>query len=206
MQAPLGRVQDVGLVLAVTTAGGLGTLGAAYLAPIDLRRQIQAIQRTTEAAFCVNLILAFDQEERVAIVAEEGVPWLSLSWGINGSLIRRAQGAGTRRGSDGHVRGPGRRGDRIDRARSYDRGPVRSDDHVAAQVVGIHTTAVRGQQRPRSYCQKAPPRRNGDCFQDRRLRPLGLPPGRSLAGEGAKRRTARDTVETGSQYSSPSWT
>lgn len=96
MQAPIGRVQDVGLVLAVARAGGLGTLGAAYLAPTDLRRQIQAIKRMTDTAFCVNLILAFDQEERVEIVAEEGVPWLSLSWGINRSLIRRAQAAGTR--------------------------------------------------------------------------------------------------------------
>jgi len=96
MQAPIGRAGGVDLVLAVSRAGGLGTLGAAYLAPDELRRQIRTTQRGTDAAFCVNLILAFDQAARVEVVAEEKVPWLSLSWGLDATLIARAQASGTR--------------------------------------------------------------------------------------------------------------
>lgn len=95
MQAPICRVGGVDLVLAVASGGGLGTLSGTYLASGELRQQIQTIHRRTDAAFCVNLILDFDQGERVEVVAEEGVPWLSLSWGIDEALIRRAQAAGT---------------------------------------------------------------------------------------------------------------
>ena len=91
-----GRAGGVDFVLAVSRAGGLGTLGAAYLAPDELRRQIRTIRRGTDAAFCVNLILAFDQVERVEVVAEEQVPWLSLSWGFDANPIARAKASGTR--------------------------------------------------------------------------------------------------------------
>lgn len=96
MQAPICRVSGAELVLAVSTGGGLGTLSGTYLAPDELREQIRTIHRRTDAPFCVNLILDFDQEERVEVIAEEGVPWLSMSWGIDEGSIRRLQATGAR--------------------------------------------------------------------------------------------------------------
>lgn len=45
------------LVAAVSNAGGLGTLGAGYLSPHQLRDNIRAIKQLTEAPFAVNLFV-----------------------------------------------------------------------------------------------------------------------------------------------------
>jgi nitronate monooxygenase len=96
MQAPLGRAGGVELVLAVTRAGGLGTLGASYVPLDDLRTQIRTIRAGTDLPFCVNLILDFDQRDRVDVAVEEGTPCISFSWGIDAALIERAHAGGTR--------------------------------------------------------------------------------------------------------------
>ena len=96
MQAPLGRAGGVQLALAVSQAGGLGTLGASWATPEDLREQIRILRRSTEGPFCVNLVLDFEQEARFEVVAEEGVPLVSFSWGINPEFIERAHAGGTR--------------------------------------------------------------------------------------------------------------
>jgi NAD(P)H-dependent flavin oxidoreductase YrpB (nitropropane dioxygenase family) len=44
----------------------------------------------------VNLILAFDQVERLEAAVEEHAPWISFSWGIDATLIARAHAGGTR--------------------------------------------------------------------------------------------------------------
>ena len=50
------------LVAAVSEAGGLGTLGAGYLSPDDIRAEIRAIRQLTGEPFAVNLFIpeAFD--------------------------------------------------------------------------------------------------------------------------------------------------
>lgn len=48
------------LVAAVSNAGGLGTLGAGYMSPEQLRQTIHAIQRLTDAPFAVNLFISDD--------------------------------------------------------------------------------------------------------------------------------------------------
>jgi NAD(P)H-dependent flavin oxidoreductase YrpB (nitropropane dioxygenase family) len=54
MQAPLGRVGGADLVVAVSEAGGLGTLGASWVAPGDLRDLLGLVRQRTSAPFCVN--------------------------------------------------------------------------------------------------------------------------------------------------------
>ncbi len=56
VQAPMaGGPTTPELIAAVSNAGGLGSLGAAYLSPETLREQVREIRRQTEAPFNVNL-------------------------------------------------------------------------------------------------------------------------------------------------------
>jgi nitronate monooxygenase len=96
MQAPLGRGAGAPLATAVSAAGGLGTLGASWTEPDVLREQIRAIARATDAPFCVNLVLDFDQEERLEVALQERAPWISFSWGVRPDLIARAHAGGAR--------------------------------------------------------------------------------------------------------------
>ncbi|SDL30386.1 nitronate monooxygenase [Modicisalibacter muralis] len=57
VQAPMAGVTTPELVAAVAGAGGLGSLGAAYLSPQALREQLLAVRGLTSAAFKVNLFL-----------------------------------------------------------------------------------------------------------------------------------------------------
>jgi nitronate monooxygenase len=58
IQAPMaGGPTTPELVAAVSNAGGLGSLGAAYLSPETLREQVREIRRLTRAPFNVNLFV-----------------------------------------------------------------------------------------------------------------------------------------------------
>lgn len=96
MQAPVGRGAAAPLAIAVSAAGGLGTLGASWTEPAMLREQIRSIARATDRPFCVNLVLDFEQEERLEVAAEERVPWVSFSFGMRREMIARAHAAGAR--------------------------------------------------------------------------------------------------------------
>jgi nitronate monooxygenase len=87
MQAPLGRGAGVALAAEVSRAGGLGTLGASA----SLREQIRSIVRATDRPFCVNLVLDFEQDERLEVAVEERVPWVSFSFGLRPELVARAR-------------------------------------------------------------------------------------------------------------------
>ena len=47
-----------------------------------------------EAPFCVNLVLAFDQRERLKLALDEGARVISFSWGVDAELIGVAHEAG----------------------------------------------------------------------------------------------------------------
>jgi nitronate monooxygenase len=94
MQAPIGPAASPQLAAAVSAAGGIGCLGASWTPPDVLREQIRAIRRLTERPFCVNLVLAFDQAERLELCAEERVDLVSFSWGLVPALVDRAHAAG----------------------------------------------------------------------------------------------------------------
>jgi nitronate monooxygenase len=56
IQAPLaGGVDTPRLVAAVSTAGGLGSIGAAYLSPDQIRASIREVRRLCDRPFAVNL-------------------------------------------------------------------------------------------------------------------------------------------------------
>jgi nitronate monooxygenase len=58
VQAPMaGGPTTPELVAAVSNAGGLGSLGAAYLPPVKIREQVRKIRDLTERPFSVNLFV-----------------------------------------------------------------------------------------------------------------------------------------------------
>jgi nitronate monooxygenase len=96
MQAPIGPAATPELAAAVSGAGGIGSLGASWTEPALLREQIRAVRRLTDRPFCVNLVLASDQSERLEVAAEEGVDLVSFSWGVSAGLVARAHAGGCR--------------------------------------------------------------------------------------------------------------
>lgn len=94
VQAPIGPAGTPQLVGSVSAVGALGTLAASWTKPAKLLDQIRAIRSATANPFCVNLVLAFDQRERLELALAERVPVVSFSWGIDAELIARARAAG----------------------------------------------------------------------------------------------------------------
>jgi nitronate monooxygenase len=94
MQAPVGPAATPELAAAVSAAGGIGSLGASWTEPAVLREQIRAVRRVTDRHFAVNLVLAFDQAERLELVCDEGVAIVSFSWGADAGMIGRAHATG----------------------------------------------------------------------------------------------------------------
>ena len=74
--------------------GGLGTLGASWTDPASLREQIRAVRRATDRPFCVNLVLDFEQDDRLEVAVEERVAWVSFSFGLRRDLVARARAGG----------------------------------------------------------------------------------------------------------------
>ncbi len=66
VQAPMAGVTTPRLIAAVCNAGGLGSLGAAYMTPSEIREAISEIRDLTELPFAVNLFApaaaAYDQK------------------------------------------------------------------------------------------------------------------------------------------------
>lgn len=49
-----------------------------------------------DGPFCVNLVLDFEQDQRLEVAIEERVPWVSFSFGLRRELVGRAHAGGTR--------------------------------------------------------------------------------------------------------------
>lgn len=100
MQAPVAGAATARLAGEVAVAGGLGSLGASWTEVGVLREQIRSIGRITDRPFCVNLVLDFEQDERLEVAVEECAPIVSFSFGLRPQLVARA---GCRRASVGPV-------------------------------------------------------------------------------------------------------
>jgi NAD(P)H-dependent flavin oxidoreductase YrpB (nitropropane dioxygenase family) len=61
-----------------------------------LREQIRSIMLATDRPFCVNLVLDFEQDERLEVAVEERVAWVSFSFGLRPELVARAHAGGAR--------------------------------------------------------------------------------------------------------------
>lgn len=81
LQAPIGSAASAELVAAVSNCGGLGMLALSWKDLETTRLMIRETKRLTDKPFAVNLILQFDQEERIKICLEEKVPVMSFAWG-----------------------------------------------------------------------------------------------------------------------------
>jgi len=84
IQAPMGGASPPALAAAVSNAGGLGMLALSWHPPQAVRAAIRATRALTDKPFGVNLVLAFPQDERLAVCLEEKVPVISFFWGDPG--------------------------------------------------------------------------------------------------------------------------
>lgn len=87
IQAPIGSATSPELASAVSNAGGLGTLALSWLNPAQSRESIRRTKQLTSKPFAVNLVLDFDQDERVQICIDEQVPVVSFFWGDSSKFI-----------------------------------------------------------------------------------------------------------------------
>ena len=94
IQAPIGSATSPELVAAVSNAGGLGLLALSWTDAATTRALIRRTRQLTSRPFGVNLVLAFDQAERVQICGEERVPIVNFSWGDSEPFIEPLQAAG----------------------------------------------------------------------------------------------------------------
>jgi nitronate monooxygenase len=92
LQAPMSGFTTPELAAAVSNAGALGSLGAAWLSPDELRAAIRAVRQLTDAPFMVNLFAWPEPDaapdahpaldDQLAVVVEEQVPVFSFTFGI----------------------------------------------------------------------------------------------------------------------------
>ena len=88
-----GGISRAALAVAVSSAGGLGTIG--ILPPPLLRREVRdARARLGDAAYAVNLLMPFVTREHVDVCIEERVPVVTLFCGYDGALVGRLRDAG----------------------------------------------------------------------------------------------------------------
>lgn len=94
VQAPIGGVSTPALAAAVSEAGGLGTLSITWREPDALRALLRETRAGTDKPFAVNLVLAWDPAERLAIALEEGVRIVSFFWGDPAPWVATVHAAG----------------------------------------------------------------------------------------------------------------
>jgi NAD(P)H-dependent flavin oxidoreductase YrpB (nitropropane dioxygenase family) len=94
MQAPLGPAATLELVGAVSASGALGTLAGSWTPAGELGEQVRSLRALSEEPFCVNLVLAFEQRERLICAVQAGAPIVSFSWGVDAELIGLTRDSG----------------------------------------------------------------------------------------------------------------
>jgi nitronate monooxygenase len=94
MQAPLGPAATLELVGAVCASGALGTLAGSWTPAGELGEQVRALRALSEEPFCVNLVLRFEQRERLICALQAGATIVSFSWGVDAELIGLARDFG----------------------------------------------------------------------------------------------------------------
>src|SRR5829696_9438714 len=81
VQAPIGGATTPELAAAVSNAGGLGMLALSWTPAEGVRGRIRATRALTDRPFGVNVVLEWDQHERVRACTEESVAVVSTFWG-----------------------------------------------------------------------------------------------------------------------------
>jgi nitronate monooxygenase len=91
IQAPIGSFSCPELAAAVSEAGGLGMLALSWDSVSGCREKIGATQTATKAPFGVNLVLEWDQTDRLKACLDAGVTVVSFFWGDASRYIPIAQ-------------------------------------------------------------------------------------------------------------------
>jgi nitronate monooxygenase len=94
VQAPIGSAATPELAAAVSNAGGLGMLALTWTEPGAMRARIRRTRAMTDRPFGVNLVLQWDQRERVAVCAEQSVAVVSTFWGDPGPYVEAIHDGG----------------------------------------------------------------------------------------------------------------
>jgi NAD(P)H-dependent flavin oxidoreductase YrpB (nitropropane dioxygenase family) len=87
VQAPVGSASTPQLVAAVSNAGGLGMLALSWTPQGSVREAIRATRALTDRPFGVNVVLEWDQRDRVRACLEESVAAVSTFWGDPGPYV-----------------------------------------------------------------------------------------------------------------------
>ena len=95
IQGAMSWVSFPPLVAAVSNAGGLGILGAAFMNPGELRGNIREIRRLTDKPFGVNFMPDNPQlDELLDVIIDEKVPIASYGRGDPNRIIERTKPVG----------------------------------------------------------------------------------------------------------------
>lgn len=92
VQAPIGSAATPVLAAAVSEAGALGMLALTWSA--DPGSQVREVRELTSRPFRVNLVLEWDQHERLDVLLEAGARIVSLTWGTPDDYVERIHDAG----------------------------------------------------------------------------------------------------------------
>ena len=95
-QGGMGNISNAPLTSAVSEAGGLGTIGAGTMTPIELEQIIIETKERTNKPFAVNIAISVSPhvEEIVELLIKHDVPVVSLSAGDPTPFIERFHNAG----------------------------------------------------------------------------------------------------------------
>ena len=96
VQAAIWPATAPELVAAVSDAGGLGSLGAAFESAESLGRQLARVRELTSRPFAVNHVVPLLNEEAFALTLAAKPAVISLALGDPGDLVARAHAAGIR--------------------------------------------------------------------------------------------------------------
>ncbi|MFC0300229.1 NAD(P)H-dependent flavin oxidoreductase [Virgibacillus soli] len=83
IQGGMGNISNAQLAVAVSEAGGLGTIGCGTMPPDEVEQMIIAIKNQTKQPFAVNIPIQVTDylEEMLTLVKKHAVPIVSLSAG-----------------------------------------------------------------------------------------------------------------------------
>jgi nitronate monooxygenase len=93
IQAPIGSFSCPVLAAAVSEAGGLGTLALSWDSLSRCREKISETRAATRAPFGINLVLEWDQTDRLNACLDSGVKIVSFFWGDPSRYISLAHRA-----------------------------------------------------------------------------------------------------------------
>lgn len=96
IQAPIGSFSCPALAAAVSEAGGLGMLALSWDSLSGCNEKISATNAATREPFGVNLVLEWDQTDRLNACLDAGVTIVSFFWGDASRYISRVQSAGAK--------------------------------------------------------------------------------------------------------------